>query len=635
MPVRNDKRAKTTYRFGMPVFLLICALLWCALTVGYLLFGGTEPGSFQSSGLERGLAAAGIAVCVICVWFLCRWALGRFSVRSGKWRLFVLSCAAIITSLIMTVVIPFSPCHDSYDLLSFLEKLSLGEDTAYMTTYLAAFSTNRLTALLYFPFVQLFQSVEVGVRVLNGLLMCGSILLLAGCCKKMFGQNCAELSLLVSAIAFPYLLLVGPYIYLPAIFLAALTLYLYHCSPVVAKIGFFVAGGLLFTLRPMACVPILLYLFVKGWFRAGAKHRFLTGLGKTALSLACFFLIKSGTGALLYATDLHPYPNLDDSSLLWTLEVGTRYNGSATGQCVYFPYHSEGFDEISSQFGELWSAYETEYTAKQPVPYEEIKALKRAIGGNILTRTKDTILSSPGNVLGFAKAKYINYYSDVYRPYYYMPNILMPNFGDAAYHNYEARFFLSMNAFLLLFYTSAACLLLSAATRLCKRKKGLPASWSSCVALTLGALAVSLLAIFLTEVGKRLMFDAFAAMFPVICFALYRCTNLLKQISVKKEKAIAIGGAVLSAAGLFCLFNTYNITIFHGSTVTVSPGTVTIHFSGEITEPGYSLLLTDGTEIPLLGKTHVTLPNGENSDNFFSIRLPDGNLYQIAKQRRI
>ena len=156
MPVRNDKRAKTTYRFGMPVFLLICALLWCIVTVGYLLFGGTERGNFQSSGWERGFTAAGIAVCVICVWFLCRWALGRFSVHSGKWRLFVLSCAAIITSLIMTVVIPFSPCHDSYDLLSFLEKLSLGEDTAYMTTYLAAFSTNRLTALLYFPFVQGF-----------------------------------------------------------------------------------------------------------------------------------------------------------------------------------------------------------------------------------------------------------------------------------------------------------------------------------------------------------------------------------------------------------------------------------------------------------------------------------------------
>lgn len=216
-----------------------------------------------------------------------------------------------------------------------------------------------------------------------------------------------------------------------------------------------------------------------------------------------------------------------------------------------------------------------------------------------------------------------------------MPNVYAPDFGDNVYHHYEKRFFLYMNACLLLFYATAAGLVVSSVLRLLRRKRALPAAYGRCAALLLGALAVSITAIAATEVGKRLMFDAIAVMFPVMCFALCRFATRLRHLFRKKEKAVAAAGVLVSAVGLYCLYQAYNITIFHNSTVTITPETVTIHFSGEITEPGYSLLPSDGEEIPLLGKTQVTLPNTDNSENFFNVRLPDGSLYQIAKLRRM
>lgn len=635
MPVRGYKRKRTAYRCGILVFILVCALAWCVLAGGYLIFGGLSAQTFQSTGIARVLTALLSAAFVVSVWCLCRWVLGLLHIQPGWPRLLLLSCVAIAVSLFMAFRIPFSPCHDAYDMLSFLEKLLLGENTVYMSSYFAAFSSNHLTALIYLPFVKLFGNVEAGVRFLNCMLMCGSILLLAACCKKMFGLKCAEFSLIFSAVLFPYLLMVGPYIYLPAIFLAFLALLLYHCRPIAAKIGFLIVGGLLFTLRPMACAPILVYIFARGWFSHNQRHRVLRGIGKTAIALACFLLIKSGVGYTLYATNLRQYPNLDDSSMLWTLELGTRYNGAATGQCVYFPYGNEGFDEISSQFGKLWAYYAMGYTAGPSMAYEEIKELKNAIFNNILERTRDTILSSPQSAWGFVQAKYINYYSDVYRPYYYMPNVYAPDFGDNVYHHYEKRFFLYMNACLLLFYAAAAGLIVSSVLRLLRRRRALPAAYGRCAALLLGALAVSITAIVATEVGKRLMFDAIAVMFPVMCFALCRFATRLRHLFRKKEKAVAAAGVLVSAVGLYCLYQAYNITFFHNSTVTITPETVTIHFSGEITEPGYSLLPNDGEEIPLLGKTQVTLPNTDNSENFFNVRLPDGSLYQIAKLRRM
>lgn len=631
MPVRGYKRKRAKYRYGIPVFLLICALVWCALTGGYLLFGGLGVQTFQSTGIARVLTALLSAAFAVSVWCLCRWVLGLLHIQPGWPRLLLLSCVAIAVSLFMAFRIPFSPCHDAYDMLSFLEKLLLGENTVYMSSYFAAFSSNHLTALIYLPFVKLFGNVETGVRFLNCMLMCGSILLLAGCCKKMFGLKCAEFSLIFSAVLFPYLLMVGPYIYLPAIFLAFLALLLYHCRPIAAKIGFFVVGGLLFTLRPMACAPILVYIFARGWFSHNLRHKVLRGIGKTAIALACFLLIKSGVGYTLYAANLRPYPNLDDSSMLWTLELGTRLNGSSTGLCVYFPYMTEGFDELSSLFIDLWDHYAPDQTPD----FAYVSELKKQIRAEIVERTKNTILASPQNAWEFVQAKFINYYSDVYRPYYYMPNVYAPDFGDNVYHHYEKRFFLYMNACLLLFYATAAGLIVSSVLRLLRRKRALPAAYGRCAALLLGAIAVSITAIVATEVGKRLMFDAIAVMFPVMCFALCHFATRLRRLFRKKEKAAAAAGVLVSAVGLYCLYQAYNITIFHNSTVTITPETVTIHFSGEITEPGYSLLPSDGEEIPLLGKTQVTLPNTDNSENFFNVRLPDGSLYQIAKLRRM
>lgn len=108
MPVRGYKRKRAKYRYGIPVFLLICALVWCALTGGYLLFGGLGVQTFQSTGIARVLTALLSAAFAVSVWCLCRWVLGLLHIQPGWPRLLLLSCVAIAVSLFMAFRIPFT-----------------------------------------------------------------------------------------------------------------------------------------------------------------------------------------------------------------------------------------------------------------------------------------------------------------------------------------------------------------------------------------------------------------------------------------------------------------------------------------------------------------------------------------------
>lgn len=567
----------------------------------------------------------------VCVFFIAKFLFKKLHITSAPLRIIILSAAVLIYCVAMMFYIPFSPCYDSYDMLSFLEKMLLGTNTEYMNAYMSAYSSNRLTTYIYFPFVLIFNNVQIGVRSLNFLLAYGSILLLAACCKKMFGQICCEISLCMSVLLFPFMLFVGPYIYLPAVFLSALTLFLYHCSSLSAKICFYIAGGFLFALRPMSCLSILICIFAKNLFCGNVKCKFLSSVGKVSFTLACFLIVKSSIGFVLFTANLHPYPNLSDTSFLWTLEVGTRPNGPATGQCIYFPYTNDGFDDISAQFSELWKCFSSKNSKS-----DYINSLKNDIFKKIVNRTKNTVLANPGSALHFLCTKYINYYSDVHRPYYYMPNISMSNFGNAVSQNFEKRFFLFMNTYLILFNISALLLFLSSAVRLIKRKKPLTLRLFTAAALSLSALAVSMTAIALTEVGKRLMFDTYAVTLPVICcFTCRLCIRAAMYAKNKKRiNAMMFAGAVLSATSALYAYSSFNIPIMRGVCVSFTDDSVKIEFLKTVTDSSYSILY-DGEYIPLCGQTEIRLPNAKNSDCFFYICLPNGSLYQISKLRQI
>ncbi len=95
MPVRGTRKKKAAYRCGIPVFILACALAWCVLAGGYLIFGGLNAQTFQSTGTARALTALLSAAFTVSVWCLLDGYWRLLHIQPGWPRLLLLSCAAI------------------------------------------------------------------------------------------------------------------------------------------------------------------------------------------------------------------------------------------------------------------------------------------------------------------------------------------------------------------------------------------------------------------------------------------------------------------------------------------------------------------------------------------------------------
>ena len=608
---------------GAKLLIVICLYICICVCTAYMLAGGYQSGLFQSGAVERVVAAGFAAGAVVLFYVLLDAGMKRLRQRNRYMVLALLLLGVCVTMAMMT---PYSPGHDSYEMANFLQMLLEGKSSEYSRAYLTAYATNKMVVWMYFPFVKLFGSVETGTRIFNMLLMAGSMLFVGASCKKLYGDRVAEVSAVVLAVFFPFMLLTGPYIYLPAVFLSAAAFYCYNRGTVLARIWFLAVGGILFTVRPMACGFLLVYVCSHDWWEGPRKWKLAKGLGRTAAALACFLLIQAAAGAVLYQIKAHPYPKLENIAGLWTVEIGTRPQEGDTGLCTYFPYTEPGFDRVSEQFHEIWQLY----SRADEADYQDIQRLKQDIGTPIELRIKNDVLKDGASIWEFISAKFKNYFSDNYKPYYYTANLYAPDFGDDVSHYYEKRYFLQMNSLLLVFMLSALGVLAFAVYKI--RQKQEDAEASSQVSLVLGVVAASVVALAATEVGKRLVFDSTIPICLVISFALGR---VAQQVAAARRGKLALAGCLVGAAvtagGLAAVYGRYRIAPFAGCTVRMDQEQITLTFREPVPEAGYSIRELDGTVTSLDGKSSVTIKNGDNMSNFAYIGLPDGTLYSISK----
>ncbi len=616
--MKNNLLNKATA--GIWLFLRLAGITataaYCLYVLFYILFGKEHPDFFASSIFQR-ISAASLSVIFTAL------AASSFRLVSEKLRTPFLIGILCITALFMQFFIPYCPANDCYDLTFFLEMALDKSTNQYQTAYLSGYVTNRLVVLLYYPIVRLLNDIGLGVRITNFLFTLISMLSLFFACRRMFGKSASEASAFVLIIFFPFMLLVGPYIYLPSITLSALALFLYNGDKLWEKLCSFLVGGILFAIRPVACGFFLVYIAVDGLLTSYKKFMILKNIGKTATALLCFFIIQSAIGAALYHSGLHPYPKMDSLATLWTIEVGTRPKGHATGLCTYTPYDDREGDEISDKFHEIWNLY----SKGKGELFEEITELKAQTSAMIGERIKNTILKDFPSAADYVSAKFANYYNDVYKPYYYSANLTSPQFGYGVYMNYNKRYFLFLNTFITVFSLVAIFALIMAFIRLLKDK--VSKNLCRCCVLALGAILVSIAAILLTEVGKRLIFDVTVPMLAVISYGIAVISNK-SEVLPKKAMPILPAAALVSFGVLQLIYNQFNIVPFKDCTVTLTDTEIILNFSEPLPD-GYVIIDRYGTEYPVGGKASVSFLNEENRGDYLYLRLPDGSEYGFDK----
>lgn len=547
-------------------------------------------------------------------------------IENQRNRFLIFGGTATVIFLFFALRIPFSPVHDSNEMMGFLEQ-AMTQYNSYATAYLSFTATNRITQLIYLPLAYLTGSVSTGVQILNILLLLGTFYLLVGTSRRMFGERIAETALFLLLPIFPFLLLTGPYIYPPAIFLSALILFLYHGGKVERGLSFF-ACGLLFVLRPTALGPILVYLFCDLVFIRSKKLGILKSAGSIILILLVCIGVKYTIGTTLYLSGVHPYPGLLTSADVWTLELGTRMQGKNTGICTYSAF-SYQFDSISSDIHRLWEYYEK----ADENDTEAIRSLNRKIKEDIWERTQQTVLNSPQNLTTFLSQKYCNLFADLYKPYYYGVNVESEEFEKNLYQNYEQKYFLLENVLLVAFCSSGILISLFAFFSIYKKRK-LGDGIKRTFFLTFGAILICMIFILSTEVAKRYLFDCFVPMALAVVYCAGKIILLFQNTKIEKKCAlIHLGVFAISVCITGFCYQSMNIEPFKNASVEKQNDMdVTFRLQKPFPQGYY---LKRGEEITdLQGKQEFTVANMERQEYIYFI-LPDGTEYPVIRQRII
>ena len=557
-----------------------------------------------------------LALFVICVFVFAGIVYSKYSGAPIRVLYIAASAALILYNIIAT---PYSPCHDTLNLHYILtQMLNHKEVDIFFQSYMNCWVNNKLTVLCYYPFVRLFGNVEIGVRVLNSVLISGMVLFVYLAVKNFLGgRRCEPVLLILSALS-PAMLLTGPYIYLPSLFLGAVAVFALSLKNKPGYVIFLIFTALLFVLRPTSSGFLLAFVTVYLLISIRGKKRIVKSLLMVLLTLAVCAVCKGVTGKILYETGLHPYPALQNSAAVWAFELGTRPGGVETGNCFYAPFDppEESYDDIQNDFHTLWLCYfkDAFYGTSSA---DEISNMNKNIEKSIIKRSRD------GGVMQLCKNlvyKSENYFKNSYIPYYYKANITDDNMKPEK--NYDKRYFMYMNAVFLLFF---GCLIINAFKSF-KNKR-----FDAATAAGISAIAVIAVMILLTEVSKKYMFDCFVPM--IICISI-----TLTDIS-KKAPNIRLSGLLLaaSAAALLLLPSLTDIKPLRGAkiTSTLSDGEYVcdINLKNVCTEDGYYIKTFDGETVNLYGKQTVSVKFPEDCFDAFSVCLPDGSIKRFSAQK--
>lgn len=640
------KKATAVFQSIIYIFCLICA-------IAYLIAGLAFVSSNKTVNILAPLGwSAGGYFLFFTLLYLTVLGLFYFLFRlfpdepSRRLHMLLLSAAALLIGL-TAFFTPYAPSHDSAEMHDVLRcLLNYGELTAYQSAYSRFFITNKFAVYFYYPLVWLFHHVYWGVKITN--LLCLYIILgmTAGISHRLFGPGYGVKSFLILSVFAPYMLLTGPYIYLPAMLLASTGLFFYLSKKLLPRLFSYLILALLFLMRPTALGFILVFIVIRTLLYLPEKKAFLSSAGSLALLLLICFLVKAGAGALAYRSGFHIYPKLNNSAALWTFELGTRPQGPDTGVCTYSalnPPDNLKEDPITQDFNALWRLYLEE----NPDNYDAVLARQENLKKSLADRFKTEILHSPETFFTFLNAKAVNLFADRYKGYYYAANVYSPSFERELYKNYQFRYFAYENMLLFLFFVST---LLTSAIGIIRLRRKQPHTRGIAAVFSLGAILTALAMLLFTEVSKKYICDFFIPMMIVICYSLITMTAALRIRAQKILPAFDRKPILLRTISLSVLFlcagilayanNLGNLDPFKDCHTSLTPSsdhsenythTLTIEFSEPIEEEGYYIRTDTHEMISLTGKSAVSIPCNTRDSFQLSVITP----YETALQEKV
>ncbi|MBQ3425626.1 MAG: hypothetical protein IJH37_00590 [Clostridia bacterium] len=511
-------------------------------------------------GRFEGVSAAGIILYFIFGIFMFMAAVvyseGLFGLSSRhRAALYIFT---VLATALMISISTYQPCNDSNELHTMLYRalnnIPADRTDIYRKTYLGFYSSNKLTYMIYLVFVRLFSDVKTGVRVLNGICVYAAVFCVCRAVKNLFGERAQTAALLLMPFLAPVMIMSGPYIYPISVMLSSLCIMLISEKKLVSRVLFLPAAGMLYSLRLSAFVPVMVFAVfilienIKSFKQFIKKAVCILVIAATAIS------VKGGIALLMYKTGAHTYPGLEDGAALWTLEVGTRPNDNyLAGLCSYSPgtlSEDVGSDEIAQDINALWKLY----VKNDPSDAAAIRAAKKELAGKLVLRYTET-LKDPVLFFSFMKHKLINFYGNVYQPYYKRTSIMEGSFGKSFYKNVAFRDFLYENMIYFLFFVS-----LFVTPWILKRRQ---------VYAVIAVLAQSAVFLMLTEVSKKYMFDFLPEMLIVIICAVSGLGCVLSGI--KKEYLYAVRGivALVTAASVIIVDKSATMINFKNSKYSV------------------------------------------------------------------
>ena len=551
----------------------------------------------------------------------------------GKWCCYVWFFGAAVVGIALTSYIP---CHDSLDTQNMLNALLQGKPlNTYETGYLNFYATNKLTLLFYYILLQPFPDLTLGIRIINGSCLILSLLCLSRTALHLWGERFERMALLLLPLLAPYLLLTGPYIYLPSILLSTAILALFTSGKRGWRVVSFVGMGVLLALRPTALAPVLVYVFLHYVGCWSSLKQLGKRLGILLVGLVVAVAVSKGVGAACYLTGLHVYPDLNSGAGLWTLEVGTRPSGDrSSGSCFYIPQtvpeRLQG-DAVAENLQRLWTYYE----ANDPDDLAAINDLKSTISHQLALRVYTAMRDTPEKVwrtLGYKTAKL---FGNNYKPYYVVINVESDTFASDLVRNPDELYFFYENLLLGLFLVSAmgAVLLL--------RSTGRRAQSADGVYLMLSVFATLVVFLLLTEVSKKYTMDCFPEM---VLAGIYGIGVLGERMDAERKKhgrLVSAAGITVTAVLAVMLLGCYsrntmdcfrNMT-YEIETVSETQRILHMHLDPAHTGEAYSLTAADGTTYDLLYAESVDIPYEIGKLQAFYVTTPRGKTYFISSQK--
>lgn len=541
-----------------------------------------------------------LSSCMAAAFIFINFFANSFSKRTGN-IIFIFVSAIILLCRIFTT--PYTPCHDSLD-LHYLLNYMLHNNNAmpngtYIRAYMNFFVNNKLVVYMYLPFVHLFKNAMIGIRFLNGVFFAGSVFFMAAASDKLMKKDRFGQLFLVFSLLSPSILLLGPYIYLPSIFIASAAMFCYSNKNIVSRILFIVLAAALFALRPTCFGFLLTFIIFDLFFRFENKKEFAKKAVSLALTVMFAFVFKSALGTVFYKTGLHIYPNMQNAASLWTMELGTRTKGTQTGTCFYTPFdEKEDADDIQKGFFTLWKYYRDDVELKTD-NYNNIINLQNSLKHKIISRT---LSRTPEQFFEHFYLKTVTFFRNLYIPYYYKANVNDENMN--IWKNYDKKYFDYMNMLFFLFFLSAVVNFIMIVLNRDK-SNGIVA------ALGVSVLAVIIVFLLLTEVQKKYMFDFYVPM--------SMCIAMIFSFDVRKK--LKTSAAALLTAILIFMFglteSMYDIKIFKGAKMNLvengEESTFTVRMKEICRDNKYYIYNNrDGEKMYLYGKNEfsITFPTG-------------------------